>query len=270
MSLTTNRSVVRVNRKGRAEVSDQLVAEAPLEIRLGPTPLAVIMRTPGHDADLVLGFAITEGMVLGPSEVTRVTPVDPEGNRRELVLAPGVEIDPEQFRRNMYATSSCGVCGKASIDAVRVSAMAPPVGPELTEELLLRLPDAMRSAQETFELTGGLHAAAAFGADGTMLGIREDIGRHNAVDKLIGSLARQNWPLGELILLVSGRVSFEIVQKAAVAGIPVVAGISAVSSLAADLGEELGLTVIGFLRDGSFNVYSGGARLVSLTPGHGR
>ncbi|NNF87445.1 MAG: formate dehydrogenase accessory sulfurtransferase FdhD [Acidimicrobiia bacterium] len=263
MSQTTPRSITRTTLDGVSVDTDHLVTEAPLEMRLGMTPLAVLMRTPGHDADLLLGFAITEGIVLNPGEVAEVVPVagDPEQNRWEIVLADGVTIDPEQFRRNLYTSSSCGVCGKASIDALKVAAPQPPAGPLLDPAVVLRLPAQMRSVQETFELTGGQHAAAIFDAGGELLAVREDVGRHNAVDKVIGAIATERWPIGEVVLLVSGRVSFEIVQKTAVAGIPVVGGVSAASSLAADTAEELGLTVIGFLRDESFNVYTGHARV---------
>jgi FdhD protein len=234
-----------------------------LEIRIAGTPIAVIMRTPGADEDLVRGFAITEAIVSGPSQISAITavPLDPDDNRWELTLT--VTVDPGQFSRNFYATSSCGVCGKASIDAVRISGAAPPDGPAVTAEVILSLPGIMRRAQATFETTGGLHAAALFEPDGHLIAIREDIGRHNAVDKVIGAVARERWPLGEVILMVSGRVSFEITQKAAVAGIPVVAAVSAASSLAVELAEEMGMTVIGFLRDDSLNVYTGGQRLVA-------
>jgi FdhD protein len=269
MSQTTPWRVTKASVDGLFSADDQLVTEAPLEMRLGDTPLAVLMRTPGDDADLLLGFAITEGIVLSPHEVAAVNVVadDPERNRWEIVLAEGVRVDPEQFRRSLYTTSSCGVCGKASIDALKVAAPEPPAGPVLRAELLLSLPAKMRSVQETFDLTGGQHAAAVFDATGDLLAVREDVGRHNAVDKVIGALAVQRWPLGELVLLVSGRVSFEIVQKAAVAGIPVVGGVSAASSLAAELAEELGLTVIGFLRDESFNIYAGDERVTATSAG---
>lgn len=239
------------------------MTEAPLEMRLGDTALAVLMRTPGDEEDLVLGFAITEGIVLAPGEVAdvRAVPGDPELNRWKLILAEGVRVDPEQFRRNLYSSSSCGVCGKASIDALKVASPEPPSGPQLEPSLVLALPGRMRRAQETFDLTGGQHAAAIFDGEGSLLAVREDIGRHNAVDKVIGALVRTRWPLGEVVLIVSGRVSFEIAQKAAVAGIPVVGGVSAASSLAVELAEELGLTLIGFLRDDSFNLYAGGRRV---------
>lgn len=258
------RSVYRVRDNRGERIDDTLVSEEPVEFRLGTTPIAVLMRTPGHDAELGLGFALTEAIVLRPSEVDDVRPVPhTDGDDRwEIVLADGVTVDPEQFRRNLYTTSSCGVCGKASIDAVRIAAPAPPDGPLVSSEVLLGLPPIMRRHQDQFTSTGGIHAAGLFASDGTLLVLREDIGRHNAVDKVIGALARTQWPLGEVVLLVSGRVSFEMVQKAAVAGIPVVCGVSAASTLAVDLGTELGLTVVGFLRDDGYNVYAGGHRLV--------
>jgi FdhD protein len=264
MAGSVEREVIRFAAGAASAEVDAVVAEAPVEFRLGGVPIAVLMRTPGDDQDLGLGFALTEGIVLRPQEVTEVElrSGDAEGDRYDLVLAPGVEVDPEQFRRNLYTTSSCGVCGKASIDAVRVAAPALPEGPIVSPELLAGLPGKMEEAQGEFRRTGGLHGAAVFDAHGRLLVVREDIGRHNAVDKAVGALARNSWPLGELVLIVSGRVSFEMVQKAAVAGIPVVGGISAASSLAADLGEELGATVIGFLRDGGFNVYAGRGRVM--------
>jgi FdhD protein len=241
----------------RAE--DHLVEESPMEIRLQGVPIAVVMRTPGQEEDLTLGFAITEGIVEGPREIAGVRPID-SGDRFEVELASGVEIDPEQFRRNTYTSSSCGVCGKASIDAVLVSSRPLPQGPELKRETITSLPALLREAQASFTSTGGSHAAGLFNTNGELLAFAEDVGRHNAVDKAVGAMARRRWPLGELILMVSGRVSFEIVQKAAVAGIPVVAGISAASTLAADLAEEVGLTLAGFVRGEELVVYAGARR----------
>lgn len=261
---TTPFRLTRLSSSGEtSEATDVLVTESPVEFRLSGVPLAVLMRTPGHDEELGLGFAITEGIVLNPGEVAAVVAAgDPDdGDRWELQLADGVEVDPEQFRRNLYTTSSCGVCGKASIDAVRVAARQPPPGPRVSADVLFGLSDAMRAVQDAFAATGGIHAAAIFTAEGEMMALREDIGRHNAVDKVIGHVSRRQWPIGEVILLVSGRVSFEMVQKAAVAGIPVVAGVSAASSLAVELGAELGMTVIGFLRKDSCNVYTDQARV---------
>lgn len=263
MQSIEQRRVVRTSPEGVQVVEDHLAAEAPLEIRLGDTPIAVLMRTPGDEADLALGFAITEGIVLRPDEIAevRAVPEDTEGNRWEMLPAEGVTIDPEQFRRNLYTTSSCGVCGKASIDAVRITSPPLPHGPVVERQVVLELPERMQAAQPSFALTGGLHAAAAFTAEGELVALREDIGRHNAVDKLVGALAREAWPLGEMILMVSGRISFEIVQKAAVAGISFVCGVSAASSLAVDLAQELGVTVVGFLRGEECNVYAGEGRL---------
>lgn len=224
--------------------------------------MAVLMRTPGLDPDLVLGFCLTEGILLKPSEAASIERLG-EGDdaRWEVRLADGVSVDPERFRRNAYTTSSCGVCGKASIDAVRVAAPPLPSGPSLTAEMVLSLPDRLAAAQPTFTATGGLHAAAAFTPGGEMLGAAEDIGRHNAVDKLVGRLARRSWPITNTALVVSGRVSFEMVQKAAVAGISVLCGVSAASSLAVDLAHELGMTLVGFLRGDGFVVYSRGERV---------
>lgn len=256
---TTPYELTRVTRSGETDRRDDLlVTEAPVEFRLDGVPLAVLMRTPGHDAELGLGFAITEGIVLNPGEMADVVPAvgNDDGDRWSFVLREGVTVDPEQFRRNLYTTSSCGVCGKASIDAVRVAARRPPSGPTVSSDVLFGLVETMGAAQPGFAATGGIHAAALFTGEGEMLALREDIGRHNAVDKVVGFASRLNWPIGERILLVSGRVSFEMVQKAAVAGIPIVAGVSAASSLAVELGEELGLTVIGFLRKDSYNIYT--------------
>ena len=253
--------VIRVeDGRPRAEALDRLAVEEPMEIRLDSTPLAVLMRTPGQEADLIMGFAITEGIVLSPDEVASVEDLG-DGDRYRLVLAEGVKVDPEQFRRNAYTTSSCGVCGKASIDAVRIAARPLPTGPQLTVGDILALPSRLAQAQPTFEATGGLHAAALFSPDGELLTAAEDVGRHNATDKAIGALARQRWPLAEVILMVSGRISFEIAQKAAVAGIPVVAAVSAASSLAVELATEMGMTVAGFVRDRGLVIYAGGQRL---------
>ena len=240
-------------------IDDELVVEEPMEIRMAGQPLAVVMRTPGHDAELALGFAITEGIVPGPDEVVEVAELG-EG-RFELVLEDGVSIDPEQFKRNFYSTSSCGVCGKASIDAIRVAQTFPPVGPVVSDRTIMSLPPALLTAQSAFHATGGLHAAGAFTSTGHLVAVREDVGRHNATDKLVGLLAGQEWPLPALGLIVSGRVSFEIVQKAAVAGISIVCGVSAASSLAVDLAEEFDMTLIGFLRDEGFTVYTDQGRI---------
>lgn len=258
MSSSSPRPVVRISAGETVEREDLLPAEEPVEFRLQGVPIAVLMRTPGHDEELARGFALTEGIILRPEELVavRTLPGLDGSGRYDLVLADGIRVDEEQFRRNLYATSSCGVCGKASIDAVRVAAPPLPTGPVIPAGLLLELVEAMRSAQAGFDATGGLHAAAAFTADGEFLGVREDVGRHNAMDKLVGVLTSRHWPLAEMVVTVSGRVSFELVQKAAVAGISVLAGVSAASSLAVDLADELGLTVAGFVRPGGFNLYT--------------
>lgn len=258
----TARRVVRF-RDGVTYADDQLVVEEPMEIRLDGTPLAVVMRTPGDDADLVLGFALTEGIVTTPAAISEVVSLG-EG-RWDATTAAGVEIDPAQFQRNFYSTSSCGVCGKASIDAIRVTGSLPPPGPVVEADTILSLPPKLFEHQAAFHSTGGLHAAAAFDPQGELVAVREDVGRHNAVDKLVGHLAAQGWPLPPLMLLVSGRVSFEITQKAAVAGISLVCGVSAASSLAVELADEMGMTVIGFLRDGGFTLYSGADRVGGLS-----
>ena len=255
---TTTRRVVRL-RDQLEHLDDDLVVEEPMEIRLDGTPLAVVMRTPGHDTDLALGFAITEGIVNGPDDVAEVAELG-EG-RVELVLADGVSVDPDLFKRNFYSTSSCGVCGKASIDAIRVARALPPQGPVVGQDVLLSLPHQLLEQQVAFHVTGGLHAAAAFLPTGQIVAVREDVGRHNATDKLVGSLAARRWPLVPMGLMVSGRVSFEIVQKAAVAGISLVCGVSAASSLAVELAEEFQMTVIGFLREEGFTLYTGGQRV---------
>lgn len=265
MSRSIDRRIVKYGPDGPAEYDDVVVVEGPVEFRLGGVPIAVLMRSPGDDDALARGFVLSEAIVLRPDEFVALEAVRPleEDDRWDIVLAPGVEVDPEQFRRNTYTTSSCGVCGKASIDAVRIAARTLPAGPDLRAAMIMSLPGLMRGSQTEFDLTGGIHAAAGFTPDGELLAICEDVGRHNAVDKLIGTLARDRWPLGDIVMMISGRISFEIVQKAAVVGIPVICGVSAASSLAADLGAELGMTVIGFLRDGGFNIYSGPARVVS-------
>lgn len=257
---SVQRQVTAVENGVIATRQDDLATEAPVEIRLLGVPLAVLMRTPGDDVALARGFALTEGIVLSPSEIASVYSVG-DGDRFELRLAPGVDIDPERFRRSAYISSSCGVCGKASIDAVRVAGRRPPPGPTITPDMPGRWVAALAQVQPVFDRTGGLHGAALTTPDGIVLSSAEDVGRHNAVDKAIGRLTTDRWPLGETILVVSGRISFEIAQKAAVAGIPVVAGVSAASSLAADLAEEMGMTLIGFTRGDRFVVYAGRDRL---------
>ena len=267
ISPTTTWRTTRYVDGDASEVDDVLTTEGPVEFRIGGVPIAVLMRTPGRDESLAMGFLISEGIIVGPEEVESVVPVEgsTEGDRYDIMLAEGIVIDPEQFRRNVYASSSCGVCGKASIDAVLVASRNPPAGPEVSPSFLAGLPDRMRSIQEQFDLTGSVHAAAVFSPSGELLASAEDVGRHNAVDKVIGQIASLRWPIGEAAMAVSGRIGFEIVQKAAVAGIPVVCGISGASSLAASLGDQSGVTVIGFLRGDSFTVYSGRSRVIAIS-----
>ena len=245
-----------------AVIDDVLVAESPVEFRLHGVPVAVLMRTPGNEKELGLGFAITEGIVIGPHEVDDVTLIagSNEGDRYAINLAEGVTVDPEQFARNFFTSSSCGVCGKASIDAVRIAARTMKPGPRLNPLVVSGLPETMQRNQMDFAESGSTHAAAAFTTSGELVALFEDIGRHNAIDKLVGHLAREQWPLNRYIFFVSGRVSFEMVQKAAVAGIPAIGGISGASDLAVELGEELNMTVFGFVRNNSFNVYCGDDR----------
>jgi FdhD protein len=297
---TSRRRVLRISLPGtgpgedgsaRADArADLLATEEPLGIRVGGQALTLTMRTPGDDIDLAAGFLVSEGIVASPGDITQMRICtadncghddhgsaadgsapnggaanggDGAGNIADVDLAPGVTVSPA-LRRNFLTTSACGVCGKTSIaelfvkghfdlhaDQVRVS-----------PAVLALLPDRLRGAQRVFERTGGLHAAGIFTADGELLCAREDVGRHNAVDKVVGWALREGrLPLAGCVLLVSGRASFELVQKAVLAGIPVLAAVSAPSSLAADLAQEAGLTLVGFLRGGSMNVYSAAHRI---------
>lgn len=252
---------------------DILVAEEPLEIRLGHGPLnerkefrlSVTMRTPGQDEELALGFLLTEGIVADAGQVVRIVPCEnvkeqERGNVVRAELRPEVDVDPGKWQRNFYTTSSCGVCGKSSIEAVRTNCTKP-IGapPKLAPSLITALPERMRAAQTVFKHTGGIHAAALFNEQGELLLLREDIGRHNAVDKVIGATANRQLPTANSLLLVSGRAGFELVQKCAVAGIPAMAAVGAPSSLAVQLARESGMLLIGFLRGERFNVYAGGS-----------
>jgi len=250
---------------------DTVTAEEPLEVRVAGKPLAVTMRTPGDDFDLALGFLVTEGLVAGAGEVSTLMHCQDEGedgrptyNVVDVVLQPGVALPDVSLERSFYTTSSCGVCGKASLDAVRLRTPYD-VATDATHwspELLVTLPDALRSHQKVFDRTGGLHAAGLFAASGELLAVREDVGRHNAVDKLVGWAAReQRLPLTGCVLMVSGRASFELTQKALMAGIPCLAAVSAPSSLAVDLATEAGMTLVGFLRPPRMTVYAGEQRL---------
>jgi FdhD protein len=270
-----NRSVnlTRVSEWGDGNITrkdDYLAAEEPLEIRIGDQPLSVTMRTPGHDLELAAGFLFTEGLIQNYEQIVAIESVEPvtedgvkRGNVIQAELVEEATPDFAKMRRHFFASSSCGICGKASIDAVRSRLLTAP-NPDfrVEAELLISLPDVLRSSQDVFQRTGGLHAAALFDSLGGLLVVREDIGRHNAVDKVIGwALLDHRVPLGNSVLLVSGRGGFEIVQKALVAGVPVLASVSAPSSLAVQLARELRMTLVGFLRGRRFVIYSGEERI---------
>jgi FdhD protein len=241
---------------GGARERDAVAVEEPLEIRIGGEPVAVTMRTPGHDEELALGFCLSEG--LSPASAT--LPDDLAANTVDVVAGG---FDPERLRRSFYTSSSCGVCGKGALEAVRVE--APPVVSELRVEasLLATLPDRLREGQAAFTATGGLHATGLFDSSGRLLCLREDVGRHNAMDKVLGwAFGEKLLPLGDEILCVSGRLSFELVQKAAVAGCPILVAVGAPSSLALDLASAQRITLCGFVRDGRVNVYTQADRVI--------
>jgi FdhD protein len=250
---------------------DYLAAEEPLEIRVDGCSLAVTMRTPGNDEELAAGFLLTEGLIESREQIAAIRPtgtgVGPGCNVVNVELR-NCTLDPERTKRNFFATSSCGICGKATIDAIRARGLrALGNGFSVDPGILCALPERLRANQQVFGRTGGLHAAALFDAAGELLALREDIGRHNAVDKIVGwALLGGMIPLSIHILMVSGRGGFEIVQKALAAGIPVVASVSAPSSLAVQLARELNLTLIGFLRERRFVVYAGQERCLAVTP----
>ncbi|MBZ4016917.1 formate dehydrogenase accessory sulfurtransferase FdhD [Streptomyces purpurogeneiscleroticus] len=270
--VTERRRVIRVRDGAVSTRPDTLVAEEPLEIRLGGKPLAITMRTPGDDFALAAGFLVSEGVLGSAAELANIVycagATDDGSNTYNVVdvqLAPGVAVPDITLERNVYTTSSCGLCGKASLDAVRTTArFALKDDDAMTVEpaTLSVLPDRLRAAQRVFDRTGGLHAAGLFTVDGELLDLREDVGRHNAVDKIIGrALQQDRLPLSDTVLMVSGRASFELAQKAVMAGIPMLAAVSAPSSLAVDLAAETGLTLVGFLRGSSMNVYAGEHRI---------
>ncbi len=258
-------AVTRVSGASTTRGDDVLVVEEPLEIRAGwrsdgeqrEKAISVTMRTPGDDYDLAAGFLFTEGLIRSADDIESVRHWG-SPNIVRVALSEGAKIDSAKLDRHFYTTSSCGVCGKTSIDALRVAANKLPRGKPPAGDLIHRLPVALRDGQSGFLATGGLHGAALFDEEGTMRRLREDVGRHNAVDKVIGSLFLEHaTPLSHSILMVSSRASFELVQKAIVAGIPLLAAVGAPSSLAVDLAREFGLTLLGFVRDGRFNVYAG-------------
>ncbi|MGA6152871.1 formate dehydrogenase accessory sulfurtransferase FdhD [Stenotrophomonas sp. NPDC087984] len=283
--VTERRRVIRIRDGAVSTRPDTLVAEEPLEIRLNGKPLAITMRTPGDDFALAAGFLVSEGVLGRADELANIVycaGATEDGSNTynvvDVTLAPGVPVPDITLERNVYTTSSCGLCGKASLDAVRTTARWPladglgdgadggdsPV--RIEPETLSVLPDRLRAAQRVFDRTGGLHAAGLFTPGGELLDLREDVGRHNAVDKLVGRALQQGLlPLSGSVLMVSGRASFELAQKAVMAGIPVLAAVSAPSSLAVDLAAETGLTLVGFLRGTSMNVYAGEQRLALRT-----
>ncbi len=260
--------------------TDQLAAEEPLEIRVGfeidgerqHRTLSVTMRTPGHDEELAAGFLFTEGIVHQKADILGIIPcpdvrkAEEAGNVTRAELAAHVKVDFSAMERHFYTSSSCGVCGKTSIDAVRTTScpVLPVDGPHVTYDVIHQLPERLRAAQAGFEQTGGQHAAALFTPQGELLLLREDVGRHNALDKVIGAALLADWlPLHEHVLLVSGRASFELVQKAAAAGIGILAAVGAPSSLAVQAAASFGMTVLGFVRQGRYNIYSHDWRLGS-------
>ncbi|MFG2141182.1 formate dehydrogenase accessory sulfurtransferase FdhD [Streptomyces sp. NPDC048650] len=291
--VTERRRVIRIRDGAVSARPDTLVAEEPLEIRLGGKPLAITMRTPGDDFALAAGFLVSEGVLAAADDLANIVycagatdggpsdgTADADGmntyNVVDVRLAPGVPVPDITLERNVYTTSSCGLCGKASLDAVRTQARwsldtSPGTPFRVDPATLAALPDRLRAAQRVFDRTGGLHAAALFTTDGELVDVREDVGRHNAVDKVVGRALQQGrLPLSSCVLMVSGRASFELAQKAVMAGIPVLAAVSAPSSLAVDLATETGLTLVGFLRGSSMNVYAGEHRLALDAAAGGR
>ncbi|MCB2406530.1 formate dehydrogenase accessory sulfurtransferase FdhD [Hymenobacter lucidus] len=271
-------TVQRVAGTQATEASDVVAAEEPLEIRLGYGPagqrehrtLAITMRTPGHDMELAAGFLLTEGIIHSRAALAgiRYCPDVTKDEERENVvraeLAETVAVALPRLERHFYTSSSCGVCGKTSIDAVHAAScpVLPTDGPYVEAAIIHELPERQRAAQALFEQTGGLHAAALFSPTGELLLLREDVGRHNALDKVIGAALLHEWlPLHNVVLLVSGRASFELVQKAAVAGIPVLAAVGAPSSLAVRAAHDFGMTLLGFVRQQRYNIYCGAWRI---------
>ena len=278
--LSIRRPIIRIGPDGPHRTLDTLAAEEPLELRVDGRPLSVTMRTPGHDVELAHGFLLTEGVLGGPADVAAARycdSFDDDGrntyNVLDVTLAAGVEPPDASIERNFYTTSSCGVCGKASLDAVRLKTRFSPAADPLTvtPTLLSSLPDRLREAQKLFDSTGGLHAAGLFTGEGELLVAREDVGRHNAVDKVLGwALLDGRVPAAGTVLMVSGRASFELVQKAVMAGVPMLAAVSAPSSLAVELADDAGVTVVGFLRGETMNVYSHDRRITPRAAGPSR
>jgi len=270
-----NRSILtipvqKVEGESSTPFQDLLAVEEPLEIRIGARTVSITMRTPGNDFELAAGFLFTEGILEDSRQIQRIHWSKSDGNPRQasnsvtVELAAGVEVDFERLERHFYTTSSCGVCGKASIEALEMQScpVLPRDTPKIAPAVIHRLPEVLRSQQAVFEHTGGLHAAALFNTAGELVLLREDIGRHNAVDKLIGAeMLANHTPLDRYVILVSGRASFELVQKALMAGIPILAAVGAPSSLAVETAQRFNMTLLGFVRGGRFNIYSGASRI---------
>jgi len=254
------RTLWRVQEGETTELSDWVVVEEPLEIRVQGESLAVIMRTPGHDVELATGFCVTEGVVKSAESIGTIRQCRSEENGElnvvEVSLAPGVDFDHDRLRRNLMASAACGLCGRASIEALATRASPSRSGLRVRRQILLSLPDRMLRAQESFGRTGALHASGLFDADGRLRVCREDVGRHNAVDKVVGRAALDGVKTEDAILLVSGRTSFEILQKAAVAGIPIVCAVSGPTTLAIETARAFDITLINFLRGQSMNIAS--------------
>lgn len=253
--------VQRVEGETRTPLQDLLAVEEPLEIRLNGRAVSITMRTPGNDAELAVGFVFSEGILSGPDQIANIS-LSP--NSVDIALTPTHQPDLDRLHRNFYTTSSCGVCGKASIEAL-YAAECPVIArgvPLLDTQVVHGLPAALRDSQRVFERTGGLHAAALFSSTGQLLSVREDVGRHNATDKVIGAeMLAGRTPCSDKLLLVSSRASFEIMQKALMGGIPILAAVGAPSSLAVEVARRFGMTLLGFVREGRFNIYSGGDRI---------
>ena len=263
-------SVQTVEHGASSSRSDLLTIEEPLQLCLNGFPLSITMRTPGSDLDLAAGFLFTEGIVEDLSQILSMRAEsarddsEQSGDKVTIRLRPDIAIDTGRIRRNFYTSSSCGVCGKLAIGAIEVRPARPmrQSGPQFRADLIYRLPDLLRQAQDNFDRTGGIHAAALFSPEGTLLGLREDVGRHNAVDKLIGFALRNGTvPLGDSLILVSGRAGFELVQRSVVAAIPILAAVGAPSSLAVATAQRFGMSLVGFLRGERFNIYSGNWRI---------
>lgn len=253
--------VTRVNGSEATTAEDVLAVEEPLEIRIGERPVSVTLRTPGEDFDLAAGFLFTESILQSHADVASIRHWASPNVVRVDVNAPVDLQRLQRLQRHFYSTSSCGVCGKVSIDALRVQTSPLNSNVRISPDAVHKLGDALRGQQRAFDATGAIHAAGVFDAEGVLLRVREDIGRHNAVDKVIGSYFREGIALDQHLLFVSGRTSFEILQKAIVARIPIVAAVGAPSSLAVELAQEFNLTLLGFVRDRRFNVYAGQQRL---------